>query len=189
MTINFEESIKREQVITNKIHWTDTAVLVGFYFFHTLIASYLVFVSTYMIVRDIIAEKLGAFVLIFGGTQIVFGVYLTACLFYWRKLTKIEGIDFTTNKELLIQIVKGYYPGLTYEWDGNILICSKPYDYWRMKWGLNVVLLFTEKDVYLNILSHFRGPNPWLTFTNLDRAKEIERIYLDKIRYNQTAHN
>jgi hypothetical protein len=189
MTINFNESIKRGHIITNKTHWTDTAEIVSFYFFHILIASYLVIFSTYMLVREIISDNLGAFVLIFAVIQIVFGIYLIACLFNWRKLTRIEGIDFSTNRELLPQIVNGYYPGLTYEWDGNILLCSKPYDYWRMKWGLCVVLLFNEKDIYLNVLSYYRGPNPWMTFTNMDRAKEIGRIVLDQIKYNQTVHN
>jgi len=140
-----------------------------------------------MLIKDYLThDNISGFVIVFGGTQFILGVYLVFCLLNWRKLVKIEGIDKETNKELLIPIVNGYYPGLGYEWDGEILIGSRPFNNWTWKQssGLNIVLIFSDKDIYINIVSIYKtGPNPWMTFTNLDRAKEIGDMFKEKVRY------
>jgi hypothetical protein len=186
MSINYQESIRKNLVITNNLHWSDKAEISFFYVVHVIIALYLVIGSAYFFKKDITSGEVGIFVLIFGGTQMILGIYLAISLFNWRKLIKVEGTDIGTNKELLLLFINGYYPGLSYEWDGDILIGSKPYDNWAWKngGGLNIVILFKDEDVYINILSIYRaGPNPWMTFTNIDRAKEIGNMLKEKIRY------
>jgi len=188
MTINYLKSIGIGQVCTNKMHWTETVEVIAFYFFHVVIfLGYLLFLSSYMLIKDYLTHgNISSFVIVFGGTQFILGVYLAFCLLNWRKLIKIEGVDLETNKELLIPIVNGYYPGLAYEWDGEILIGSRPFNNWslRRSSGLNIVLIFNDKDIYINIVSIYKaGPNPWMTFTNLDRAKEIGDMFKEKVRY------
>lgn len=188
MTINYLKSIKKGQVCTSKMHLIDKAEIIVFYFIHVVIfLGYLLVLSSYMLINDYLAhDNISGFGIVFGGGQFILGIYLVFCLLNWRKLIKIDGIDINTNKELLIPIVNGYYPGLSYEWDGEILIGSRPFNNWTWKQssGLNIVLIFNDKDIYINIVTIYKaGPNPWMAFTNIDRAREIGNMFKEKVRY------
>jgi hypothetical protein len=192
MIIDYSKSIDRKQVVTTVTDWGDKLEIGMFYFNNILLLTFLLVVPIYMLVSFYLANDMGAFILILGGAQIIFGFYLIQCLFHWKRLIKIEGVDMATNKELITQIVNGYYPQLNYEWDEAILIGSRPYSNFNFKGGLTVVIMFKDEDIYINILSIYRaGPNPWMALTNVERAKEIGSIFKERIWHwrNDTKRN
>lgn len=137
-----------------------------------------------MLIKDFLESGISGFGIAFGGIPITLGIYLLFCLFKWKQLTKIDGVDVKTNKEVIIPILNGHYPELNYEWDGDILIGSIPWGHFNWKGGLDVVLIFHENQIYLNILSIYKHtlPNPWMAITNIERAREIRDIFKERIR-------
>ncbi len=190
VTIKYSESLKSGIVCTNLTHWSDKIEILFFYLHNVFLLGLLLVLPTYMIIKEYFDNTIGGLSLIFEGTEIILGSYLLICLFNWRRLTKIERLEIERNKELLIPIINGYYPGLNYEWDGEILIGTRPYSNFNFKGGLNIVVIFSKSDIYLNILSIYRpGPNPWMAFTNIERAAEIKDMFKEKIRYSQMMYH
>ena len=182
MTIDALKSIERGHVVAILNDWEDKFEIGTFYFHNIFFLIALLPAPIYLLVSSYPAYGMHPIIIIVGGTQIIFGVYLVQCLFNWRRLVRVEGIDINTNKELITQIVNGYYPKLEYEWDNDILIGSRPYSNFNFKGGLNVVIIFKDSDVYLNIVSIYKGgPNPWMALTNLGRAKEIVSLFKERM--------
>ncbi len=189
MTIKYSESIESGLVCTNTTHWIDKFEIIFFHLHNLFFLSFLLVLPTHMLINGYMESTINGFSVIFGGIQIILGIYLLFCLFKWRRLIKIEGVDIETNKKHIISTINGYYPELNYEWDGDILIGSRPYSNFSFKGGINVVIIFNMSDIYLNILSIYKpGPNPWMAYTNIERAREIGDMFKEKIRYGQTIY-
>jgi len=184
MTINFLRSIETGRVQTNPTDWADKGEIISFYVVNSFFLVVLLVFPTFMLIKDSLESGINGFGIAFATIPIILGLYLLFSLFKWKQLTKIDGVDIETNKELIVPIVNGYYPELTYEWDGDILIGSRPWHHFSFKTGLNIVMIFKENQIYLNILSINKGgPNPWMAYTNIGRAKEIGEILRDRIRH------
>jgi hypothetical protein len=181
MTINYSKSIEKMRVVANPDQQSEKFALTAFYVFHIFGIGVFILWPVYFLIK-----------LVSGGTAIgwslmalapmILGAYLITCLFNFQRLVKITGIDLETNKRIILPIVDGYYPQLSYAWDGNILLGGGVAGFFKSTNG--VVIIFDSSDIYLNIQSFsYDGPNAWMASTNIKRANEIAELFREQIRY------